>query len=274
MDPTVPGKLLRLLFHDCFVEGCDASVLLEGNGTEKSDPANGSLGGFKVIGLVKRMLEVFCPRTVSCADILALAARDAVEFAGGPNVLIPTGRRDGRTSVAKNVRPNIVDPTFTLDQLAYVFSAKGLSMDDLVTLSGAHSIGRAHCSSFNNRFSMNSDGNLTLIDMSLDRQYASQLTKMCPAGAAMNSVTVSNDPTTPLLFDNGYYKILLQHKGLFRSDSTLVNDERTRDRVVQYAYNQDSFFEGWAVSFLKLCGIGVKTGDEGEIRQVCSVSNV
>lgn len=62
------------------IQGCDASVLLQGNGTERSDPANTSLGGFSVINSAKRVLEIFCPQTVSCADILALAARDAVEF--------------------------------------------------------------------------------------------------------------------------------------------------------------------------------------------------
>lgn len=60
------------------LQGCDASVLLQGNGTEQSDPANKSLGGFAVINSAKRLLEIFCPETVSCADILALAARDAV----------------------------------------------------------------------------------------------------------------------------------------------------------------------------------------------------
>lgn len=62
------------------IQGCDASVLLQGNGTERNDPANTSLGGFSVINSAKRVLEIFCPQTVSCADILALAARDAVEF--------------------------------------------------------------------------------------------------------------------------------------------------------------------------------------------------
>ncbi|KAK6158710.1 hypothetical protein DH2020_006024 [Rehmannia glutinosa] len=282
LDPTVPGKLLRLFFHDCFVEGCDASVLLQGNGTERSDPANKSLGGFSVIDSAKRVLEIFCPETVSCADILALAARDAVEFvrpndahiffltfifAGGPNIQIPTGRKDGRNSTAVNVRPNIIDTSFTLDEMAKIFSAKGLSMDDLVILSGAHTIGRSHCSSFNDRFKLDSNGNLTLIDSSLDRQYAAQLTKMCPVGASDDSVTVNNDPGTPLQFDNQYYKVLLEHKGLFQSDSALLNDARTRNRVLEFANNQDSFFERWGVSFLKLSSIGVKTGDEGEIRQ-------
>lgn len=61
-------------------QGCDASVLLQGNGTERSDPANTSVGGFSVIESAKRIVEFFCPGTVSCADIVALAARDAVEL--------------------------------------------------------------------------------------------------------------------------------------------------------------------------------------------------
>ncbi|XP_051137481.1 peroxidase 46-like [Andrographis paniculata] len=274
LDPTVPGKLLRLLFHDCFVEGCDASILLQGNGTERGDPANKSLGGFSVIDSAKRLLEIFCPRTVSCADILALAARDAVEFSGGPNVQIPTGRRDGNISLAANVRPNIVDTSFTLEEMVKIFSSKGLSMEDLVTLSGAHTIGTAHCSAFDARFKVDSNGSLMFIDSSLDRQYAAYLTKMCPPSAAIgDSMTVSNDPATPFLFDNQYYKALLDHKGLFQSDSALLNDARMKNRVLEFAGNPDRFFESWAVSFTRLTSIGVKTDNHGEIRQFCTTTN-
>ncbi|THG22376.1 hypothetical protein TEA_012596 [Camellia sinensis var. sinensis] len=324
-DPSLPGKLLRLLFHDCFVEGCDASVLLEGNKTErtdpantslggfsvinsakrvleifcpetvscadivalaardaveivillaaeKTDPANTSLGGFSVINSAKRVLEIFCPGTVSCADIVALAARDAVEITGGPAIQIPTGRRDGRVSAASNVRPNIVDTSFSLDEMIKLFSSKGLSLDDLVTLSGAHTIGSAHCSAFSDRFQVDPKGNLTLIDSSLDKNYALELTKQCPAGASA-SITVNNDPGTPLLFDNQYYKELLAHKGLFQSDSVLLNDKRTMNRVVEFANKQASFFDSWGGAFLKLTSVGVKTGDEGEVRQLCSMTN-
>ncbi|KAL0312189.1 UNVERIFIED_CONTAM: Peroxidase 18 [Sesamum radiatum] len=182
LDPTIPGKLLRLLFHDCFVEGCDASVLLQGNGTERSDPANKSLGGFSVIDAAKRVLEIFCPETVSCADILALAARDAVEFEA----------QTFRFHRAERWSPHNWNSSLQLIQRPV---------------------------------QARPNGNLTVIDSSLDRQYAAQLTKMCPSGATDGSVTVSNDPSTPLLFDNQYYRILLQHKGLFQSDSALLNDE-------------------------------------------------
>ncbi|KAK2998261.1 hypothetical protein RJ639_024247 [Escallonia herrerae] len=252
--------------------GCDASILIQGNGTERSDPANASLDGFSVIDSIKRVAELFCPGTVSCADIVALAARDAVEITGGPAVQIPTGRRDGRISAASNVRQNTVDTSFTLEKMIQIFSAKGLSVDDLVALSGAHTIGSAHCSAFSERFHSDSTGKLALIDPSLDKDYAAMLTKQCQVGASA-SVTVNNDPQTPTIFDNQYYGDLLAHKGLFQSDSVLLNDTRTMNKVVNFANNQDKFFESWSRSFVKLASVGVKTGGEGEIRQSCSVIN-
>ncbi|XP_023524285.1 peroxidase 46-like [Cucurbita pepo subsp. pepo] len=272
-DPTVPGKLLRLMFHDCFVEGCDASILLQGNETERTDPANKSLGGFEAIDSAKRTLEFFCPGIVSCADVVVLAARDAVEFAGGPSVEVPTGRRDGRISAATNVRPNIVDTSFSVDQMMSLFSSKGLSADDLVILSGAHTIGTAHCSAFNDRFRKGPNGQMTLIDASLDGTYANELMQRCPAGAA-STVVVDNDPATANVFDNQYYKNILSHKGLFQSDSILISDGRTRAHVERFAKDQIGFFENWGQSFLKLSSVGVKSGDEGEIRLSCSTNNV
>ncbi|PKA65470.1 Peroxidase 18 [Apostasia shenzhenica] len=145
-DESLPGKLLRLLFHDCIVEGCDASVLVAGNGTERSDPANRSLGGFAAVEAAKRLVELFCAGVVSCADVLVLAAREAVVLVGevvkrkkterGPSVEVPLGRRDGRISSASNVRPNMVDTSFSLNDMDKIFSSKGLNMDDLVALSG------------------------------------------------------------------------------------------------------------------------------------------
>jgi hypothetical protein len=70
--------------HACLYvrQGCDASVLLDdtGNftGEKGAGPNAGSLRGFGVVDTIKALLEALCPRTVSCADILAVAARDSV----------------------------------------------------------------------------------------------------------------------------------------------------------------------------------------------------
>lgn len=63
-------------------QGCDASVLLDDTSSftgEKSAGANvNSLRGFEVIDDIKTKVEAACPGVVSCADILAISARDSV----------------------------------------------------------------------------------------------------------------------------------------------------------------------------------------------------
>uniref|UniRef100_J3LQ19 Plant heme peroxidase family profile domain-containing protein n=1 Tax=Oryza brachyantha TaxID=4533 RepID=J3LQ19_ORYBR len=144
LDPRMGASLLRLHFHDCFVQGCDASVLLDdtGNftGEKGAGPNAGSLRGFEVVDNAKMLLETLCPQTVSCADILAVAARDAVVqsfYTRGPVMGGSAGEegRDSPTASASLANSDLPSPSSTLATLLTAFSNKGLTTTDMVALS-------------------------------------------------------------------------------------------------------------------------------------------
>lgn len=155
-------------------QGCDASVLLDGPASEKeSIPNKGSLRGFEVIDAAKAELERRCPSTVSCADVLAFAARDSAAKLGNIRYPVPSGRRDGRVSNVTEPLLSLPPPFFNATSLRDNFAAKGLSLDEMVTLSGAHSVGISHCSTITSRL-------YPATDPTLDPKFAAQLKRKCP----------------------------------------------------------------------------------------------
>ena len=53
-------------------------------GEQTAFPNVGSIRGFTVVDNIKAQVEAVCNQTVSCADILAVAARDSVEQVSQP----------------------------------------------------------------------------------------------------------------------------------------------------------------------------------------------
>ncbi|KAK7270976.1 hypothetical protein RJT34_26531 [Clitoria ternatea] len=269
-----PG-LLRIFFHDCFVTGCDGSLLLDaitaGGQSERDQPANGGMRNeaLNTIEELRRQIHSKCGKTVSCSDITALAARDAVFLSGGPNFALPLGRRDGFFIKNLNETNKLPSPFEKTDTTIKTFAAKIVGgkqvfdVTDVVAFSGAHTFGRAHCGSFFNR--------LNPVDPNMDKTLATSLKATCPTAQSFN--TANLDVRTPTVFDNKYYIDVLNRQGVFTSDHDLINDQRTKGLVSAFARDQKLFFDKFVNAMVKLSQLGVLTGNQGEIRDKCNLIN-
>lgn len=208
----------------------------------------------------KKKIEATCPGVVSCADIIAMAARDAVFAANGPYYQIPKGRFDGKRSKIEDTR-NLPSPFLNASQLIQTFGQRGFTPQDVVALSGAHSLGVARCSSFKAR--------LTTPDSSMDSSFVNTLTKTCSAG---DDAEQPFDATRNN-FDNAYFNALQRKSGVLFSDQTLFNTPATRNIVNGYAFNQAKFFFDFQMAMQKMSNLDVKLGSQGEVRKNCRILN-
>lgn len=269
---TVPATI-RLFFHDCFVQGCDASVIIastSSNTAEKDNTDNLSLAGDGFDTVIKAKAAVDadpkCRNKVSCADILALATRDVIALSGGPSYAVELGRLDGLSSTASSVNGKLPKETFNLNQLNSLFAANGLTQTDMIALSAAHTLGFSHCSKFSSRIYGNP------VDPTVNKTYLGQLRSMCPKNVDPR-IAINMDPNTPRTFDNMYYKNLQQKMGLFTSDQVLWEDTRSRPTVNLWAANKQAFQSAFITAMTKLGRVGVKTGRNGNIRRNCAAFN-
>ncbi|KAD6795582.1 hypothetical protein E3N88_06478 [Mikania micrantha] len=251
LAPSLAAPLLRMHFHDCFVRGCDGSVLIDStknNQAEKAGFPNLSLRGFQIIDDVKAAVEDACPGVVSCADILALVARDAIYQIKGPYWPVPLGRRDGRISIASE-SATLPSPLANIAQLKATFASKGLNVKDLVVLSGKGDT-----------------------DPSLDSDYVPYLKSLCKP--TDTTTLVEMDPGSFTTFDENYYTNVLKRRGLFVSDAALLNDYETSAYVKLQAQSHGStFMKDFEESMVKMGQIEVLTGSAGEIRRHCRLIN-
>ncbi|XP_010926873.2 peroxidase 7 [Elaeis guineensis] len=265
-DYTLAASLIRLHFHDCAVRGCDGSILLNHWGSERRAKASETLRGFEVIDDIKAEVEKKCPKTVFCADILTAAARDATVKIGGPFWENKYGRKDGRMSLAKEV--DLVPAGHeNVTYLIEFFQSRGLSLLDLVVLSGSHTIGRCTCDAIQQRlYNFNGTGKP---DPSIDARYLNFLRRKCQWATEV----VELDATTPTTFDSMYYKNLEKKMGLLLTDQLLYSDSRTSPVVKALATQPMLFHQQFALSMVNLANSPVLTGNEGEMRTNCNFVN-
>ncbi|XP_030512437.1 peroxidase 21-like [Rhodamnia argentea] len=264
---------IRNLFHDCMVQSCDASLLLEskrGKGIVSEQSSSRSIGmrNFKYVTKIKEALEKECPTTVSCADIIALSARDGIVLLGGPRIEMRSGRRDGKESYASVVEEFIPNHNDSMTLVLSCFESAGIDVEGTVALLGAHSVGRVHCVNLYDRL-------YPTVDPTLDMDYAEYLKGRCPMPDPNPKKVryARNDRETPMLLDNMYYKHLVAHKGLLLVDQQLASNPITAPFVQRMASDNSYFQDQFARALLTLSENSPLTGDDGEIRKDCRYIN-
>ncbi|RCV23738.1 hypothetical protein SEVIR_5G028400v4 [Setaria viridis] len=281
------AALVRLLFHDCFVRGCDGSVLLDASydnpHPEKEAPVNIGLAAFDLLEEIKAAVEDRCPDVVSCSDILIYAARDAASILSNGHVHfdVPAGRLDGFVSKAEEAQAELPDSADDVQKLIDNFARKNFTIEELVILSGAHSIGQGHCSSFTGRLSEPND--------QITPAYRNLLKYKCAKGNPPVDNNVRDEDydvvarfmpgftsrvrKIPDFLDNSYYHNNLAKIVTFHSDWTLLTHKEAFGHVKEYAENGTLWDEDFAESLVKLSELPMPAGSKGEIRKKCSVIN-
>ncbi|XP_028762974.1 peroxidase 42 [Neltuma alba] len=262
---------LRNIFHDCAVQSCDASLLLDSTRrtlSEKETDRSFGLRNFRYIETIKEAVERECPGVVSCADILVLSARDGIVALGGPYIPLKTGRRDGRKSRADVVEQYLPDHNESISVVLERFSAMGIDTPGVVALLGAHSVGRTHCVKLVHRL-------YPEVAPELNPDHIPHMLKKCPDAIPDPKAVqyVRNDRGTPMVLDNNYYRNILDNKGLLIVDHQLAYDKRTRPFVKKMAKSQDYFFKHFSRAITLLSENSPLTGSKGEIRRQCNVAN-
>ncbi|KHN33228.1 Cationic peroxidase 1 [Glycine soja] len=206
-DPAIGAALIRRQFYDCFVQAMLLKDTANFTGEQSVIPDVDSTNGTDIILIekIKARLEKLCPDVVSCADIIAVAAKDSVVALGGPTWNVLLGRRDSTTANLSAVLTDFPTTFMNLTELLATFGKKNFTAQEMVAFTGAHTTGRIKCLFFRTRIYNESN---------INPSYARSLQAKCPfVGGDDNLAPL--DRTTPILFDNAYYKNLLKQKGSF-----------------------------------------------------------
>nr|APO14272.1 L-ascorbate peroxidase [Luffa aegyptiaca] len=210
--------MLRLAWHSAGTY--DAKTKTGGPfGTMKNaaELAHGANNGLDIAVKLLEPIKEQVP-SLSYGDFYQLAGVVAVEVTGGPDVPFHPGRQDKSEPPPEGRLP---DAGKGCDHLRDVFYTMGLSDQDIVALSGGHTLGKAH------KERSGFEGAWT---------------------------------TNPLVFDNSYFKELLsgEKEGLLQlpSDKALLTDSVFRPLVEKYAADEDAFFADYVSAHLKLSELG------------------
>ncbi|KAL9681667.1 hypothetical protein QQ045_013454 [Rhodiola kirilowii] len=210
--------MLRLAWHDAGTYDCKTKTGgPNGSIRNEEEYSHGANNGLKIALDFCEEVKAKYPK-ITYADLYQLAGVVAVEVTGGPTIDFVPGRKDSKVSTKEGRLPDAKQGS---SHLKDVFYRMGLSDKDIVALSGAHTLGRAH-----------------LERSGFDGPWTKE----------------------PLKFDNSYFVELLkgEAEGLLKlpTDKALLDDPAFRPYVELYAKDEDAFFRDYAASHKKLSELG------------------
>ncbi|XP_057528631.1 peroxidase 57-like [Amaranthus tricolor] len=266
--PSILPALLRMQFHDCFVHGCDASILIDGLSSEKTAGPNLSVREYELIDALKKVAEAQCPGVVSCADIIAIATKEVIKKGKGLAYPVETGRRDGLIARAQDV--NLPSPFGSVSESIAAFDKKNFTIEEMIVLLGCHTVGISHCVFFEDRLY---EGK-SLFDPEMNSTLKEELKQVCPQNKGSDNFTfLDQNPISSNLVDNSFFEQIVKNRGILPIDQALARDPQTKDFVNQLAQNPNLFPTLLVDAMIKLQALDVLTGDQGQIRNVCSKFN-
>ncbi|XP_055820289.1 putative L-ascorbate peroxidase 6 isoform X1 [Solanum dulcamara] len=208
--------VLRLVFHDAGtfeidekIGGMNGSIVFELDRPENK----GLKKSLKILEKAKSQIDLV--QSVSWADIIALAGAEAVSLCGGPSIPIQLGRID---SLVPDPEGKLPEESLDATSLKQCFERKGFSTQELVALSGAHTLGSKGF------------GNPTVFD---NAYFKILMEKPWLSSGGMTSMV-----------------------GL-PSDRALVEDDECVGWISKYAEDESLFFDDFKNAYTKLVDTGV-----------------
>jgi L-ascorbate peroxidase len=207
------GALLRFAFHDAGTwdavkgtGGANGSLPLE---LGRPENAGGLKYAWSIIQGARAAAAAAGAPPLTVADTIQVAGAAAVSKTGGPAIPVPLGRPD-----VKKADPGGQLPALTLDAqgLRDLFLRNGYTVEQIVALSGAHTLGSSRANP--------------------------------PKGATLSP--------TPTKFDTSYYQALLKGKGVFPSDSALMTDPEMAALVKKFARDKKAFYRAFSDAYIAM----------------------
>ena len=199
---------------------------------EISDDAN---AGLHIVRDMLHLVQKKFPQ-VSMADMWAFAGCVAIEFMGGPMPPFQFGRTDDADGERCPPNGRLPDASQGADHLREVFNRMGFNDQEIVALSGGHTVGRCHA------VRSGYDGAWTTNPLTFDNQYFKNLVDIEWKPKQWDGKFQYTDPTDKLV--------------MLPTDIALIEDAGFRVHVEKYAADQDLFFRDFAAAYGKLMLLG------------------